>query len=315
MIGGAGLGAALPLGCASEATVRNSLFIPTPDRPLTPADDFYVNHCCGTPNVAESAWRLSVDGLVGRRLHLARGDLDAFAPVSRELTMECIGNSPDGGLLSSAAFEGVLLGDVLGAAGLEDDARGLYFTGADGYVSFLPVAVAEDAILVTSLGGEPLTREHGAPVRAIFPGRYGMKCVKWIQKVTATREWHTHGVWGGISYAIEGMIPLRSRIDSPRDGSRVTTGTEIEVRGLALAAGVGVDRVEVRADGGWEPATVTYEGSADLWTLWSFRWTPPDRGRHVLSVRAWDANGRTQRTEPEFLYDSGAVHSVRVLSV
>lgn len=52
--------------------------------------------------------------------------------------------------------------------------------GQDGYRSSLPLAdlLADDVLLADRLDGEPLTVEHGAPLRLIAPAHYGYKSVK-----------------------------------------------------------------------------------------------------------------------------------------
>src|SRR5687767_6413718 len=94
------------VGCRlGTAVVVGSRYRPTPDRPLTPTDLFYINANFGIPDAPRDL-RLHVQGLVDRELVLSRADLDDFPTVTREITLECIGNTSDGDLISSAAFTG-----------------------------------------------------------------------------------------------------------------------------------------------------------------------------------------------------------------
>jgi DMSO/TMAO reductase YedYZ molybdopterin-dependent catalytic subunit len=54
------------------------------------------------------------------------------------------------------------------------------FRGADGYKAALLLedARADNVLLADRLDGEPLTGEHGAPVRLVSPSQYGYKSVK-----------------------------------------------------------------------------------------------------------------------------------------
>jgi DMSO/TMAO reductase YedYZ molybdopterin-dependent catalytic subunit len=38
-------------------------------------------------------------------------------------------------------------------------------------------------LLATGVGSEPLSHEHGAPVRLVAPGRRGCEWVKWVVRV------------------------------------------------------------------------------------------------------------------------------------
>ena len=327
LFGGTVGAAMLPLnfsGCdVGEAYARESIFQPTPEIPLTPTDDFYVNWCCGLPRAPEPArWRLHLRGLVRDPVTLTYDDLLALPQVHREVTLECVGNLPGGLLLSSGRFEGPLLRDVLARARLEDAAHGLSLRGLDGYPSYMPRSEAEDdtAMLAHTLNGEPLRVENGAPVRALFPGRYGLVAVKWLDSITATRTYTPYGALRGLGDPVAARMRLRSRIDEPYDGRTVRVGRAVELRGLALAPGRGVSRVQVHADGSWQDAELTFntltdERSPYLWSLWRFAWTPRRVGRHVLQVRAFDVDGATQDAHADFPYDSGAIHAVRVVAI
>jgi DMSO/TMAO reductase YedYZ molybdopterin-dependent catalytic subunit len=55
----------------------------------------------------------------------------------------------------------------------------------DGYTTNLPLEdfAAEDAPLVHSWSGKPLTPEHGWPVRLVVPHLYFWKSAKWLQAI------------------------------------------------------------------------------------------------------------------------------------
>ena len=69
------------------------------------------------------------------------------------------------------------------------------FTGADhgvergveqDYQRALPIADAldPDVLVVHAMNGAPLPPQHGAPVRLVVPGWYGMAHVKWLVRIT-----------------------------------------------------------------------------------------------------------------------------------
>lgn len=91
-------------------------------------------------------------------------------------------------------------------------ARGLHvsFEGADGvkeqafkvgYGSSVPLprcltldhtqSECVGVLLATAMNGQPLTRDHGAPVRVVVPGVIGARSVKWLRKITVqVRTYH-----------------------------------------------------------------------------------------------------------------------------
>jgi hypothetical protein len=78
------------------------------------------------------------------------------------------------------------------------------------------------------------------------------------------------------------------------------------VAGVAWAQHVGIERVEVRVDGGdWVEARLSTQDSIDTWRQWLWEWDAP-RGTHLIEVRATDANGITQTPHPATPAPNGA---------
>lgn len=63
--------------------------------------------------------------------------------------------------------------------------RYLKFIGADRFYASLALdfALADGVLLADALGGEPLTLEHGAPLRVVAPAHYGYKSVKHLRAI------------------------------------------------------------------------------------------------------------------------------------
>ncbi len=82
-------------------------------------------------------------------------------------------------------WEGVSFRHVMQMAGVQPAARFVYFVSYDGYTTNLPLESCddEDVLLVRVWNGEPLTPEHGAPVRMLVPKRYAWKGAKWIKEI------------------------------------------------------------------------------------------------------------------------------------
>jgi DMSO/TMAO reductase YedYZ molybdopterin-dependent catalytic subunit len=222
------------------------------------------------------------------------------------------------GALSQAQWGGIALASVLDDAGLQDDAVEVVFHGADAgsfgelpgrhtFSRSIPVAKAlhADTMLVTSMNGQPLPREHGFPLRAVVPGWYAMDSVKWITGIEVVTE-SFRGPFQELDYRFQAVDDpgIGERIDEMRvhalfasvaEGDQVVAG-DVTVSGIAWA-GAGVETVEIRVDNDdWAPATVTKSGPYErvLWT--AIVALPP--GQRILSVRATDVQGRTQPPLP-----------------
>jgi sulfite oxidase len=104
-----------------------------------------------------------------------------------------------------------------------------------------------------------------------------------------------------------------SRIDTPKAFARLQPG-KVAVAGVAWAQHRGIDKVEVRVDGGrWSTARLADVPSTDTWRQWVWEWdaTP---GPHDIEVRATDHTGATQPEQRAAPFPSGATgwHSTAV---
>lgn len=271
--------------------------------------------------------RLTVDGAVERPLSLTAEELlrrRAVAPASVVVTLECAGNGrafldpPVAGepwrlgAVGTAKWTGVRLGDLLDEAGLAPDVVEILFRGADrgtpadvgheiAFERSLPVAVAREAIVAVAMNGRPLPPEHGAPLRLVVPGWYGVASVKWLVGVTALTS-PFRGFYQADRYVI-GDEPLtvmapRAVIASPADGARVASGPVV-IRGYAWSGGTTVGQVDVSVDGGtsWSSAPLGPTVGPAAWRTWQFAWDAGSPGRAVLLARATDARGDVQPLE------------------
>jgi DMSO/TMAO reductase YedYZ molybdopterin-dependent catalytic subunit len=80
---------------------------------------------------------------------------------------------------------GVRVRDVLEMAVPLTNAKFVTMHGYDGYTTNLPLdALLDDDVLIAhSVFGEPLTKEHGGPVRMVVPKRYAWKGTKWLKSI------------------------------------------------------------------------------------------------------------------------------------
>jgi DMSO/TMAO reductase YedYZ molybdopterin-dependent catalytic subunit len=306
---------------------------------VTPPGLHYVLTHYDIPAVDTSTWRLVVDGAVDRPLSLSLADLQQRPAVTARVLLECAGNGRARFVprpvsqpwlleaVGTAEWTGTPLSPLLQEASLSPDAVDVAFTGADHGVErgveqdyarglSLAEALRPDVLLVWAMNGAPLPPQHGAPLRLLVPGWYGMAQVKWLTRAEVLTEPFT-GFQNATAY--------RLKVDAHEDGEPVTRirprallappgwpdfmsrerfvpAGPVPLAGRAWSGRAPVTRVEVSTDGGttWDDATL---GPADpahpyAWRAWTYEWTA-EPGRHELTVRASDEQGG-QPVEPEW---------------
>jgi DMSO/TMAO reductase YedYZ molybdopterin-dependent catalytic subunit len=298
VLGGAGLGGLLSAVNTRSNLAYEGMTSPNPTAPITPTRQFYVvSKNVLDPEVTLADWSLDVAGLVREPGRYNLPALRALPMVTRAITLECIANGVDGHLISTAQWRGVSLEALLRArGGTLPGAAHVVFTGADGYVSSLPLAdlLAAGTLLACDMNGAPLPHKHGYPLRAVVPGRFGEQSAKWLTRIELAEQsvkgfYQQQGWYSGPLYTI-------SRIDGPGKHTRLPVGEPVSVHGIAFGGTRGVQRVEVSVDGGatWRQASFPPPLSTQAWVLWHLDWKPTSPGATELIVRAIDGTGAPQ---------------------
>lgn len=325
---------------------------------ITRNDRFFVRSHLSVPTPDLDAWRLEVSGLVHSPLSLTLAQARALPLETDAVTLECAGNgrglmklpSTAGtqwgrGAVGNASWTGVRLARLLERAGVAPEAKHVWFEALDQatfpgpppFLRSIPIEKAmDDVLLALAMNDERLSPLHGAPLRAIVPGWYGMASTKWVTRVRL--EDHPSDSFfmaKGYHYVYPGEDPaaappvetmrVKSVITRPIDGSEVQLAPRtdnkkkprLRVQGFAWAGPAGVRLVEVSSDGGksWFPAGFMGDMAKGAWRAWAteFEVTPP--ARFALMARATGNDGDVQPLEARpngSGYANNSIHKVTV---
>jgi len=191
---------------------------------ITPTCLHYVRNHGACPRLDWDTHRVRVGGIVPRPLDLGMDQIAAMPPRELPVTLVCAGNRRKeqnmirqtigfnwgAGGCSTNVWKGVLLRDLLMAAGVSDrDMAGKHveFVGTEDlpnkvgpgpfedepwgklvkYGTSVPLAramnPAYDIIVAYEANGERLQPDHGFPVRLIIPGYIGGRMIKWLTDI------------------------------------------------------------------------------------------------------------------------------------
>jgi DMSO/TMAO reductase YedYZ molybdopterin-dependent catalytic subunit len=146
---------------------------------------------------APAGWALSVKGLVERPLVLSAEDLRRLPATHVRVRHHCVE-----GWSGVASWEGVRVSEIARLAGAHPGARYVEFRSFEnGYYSSWDrgSALHPQTILAYAMGGEPLRREYGAPLRLYSAVKLGYKMVKWVSEVSFLPV-RTGGYWEDQGY-------------------------------------------------------------------------------------------------------------------
>jgi DMSO/TMAO reductase YedYZ molybdopterin-dependent catalytic subunit len=144
------------------------------------------------------------------------------------------------------------------------------------------------------MNGVSLPPQHGHPLRALWPGRYGQKQPKWITGIELIAEPYL-GHWERQGWSNAAIVVPNSRIDQPKKRGVVELPTVIS--GIAFANQSGVAKVDVSTDNGatWQAAELMRGPTTLAWTEWHYAWSEAEPGSYVIRARVTDGDGRAQR--------------------
>ncbi|MHC4048771.1 sulfite oxidase-like oxidoreductase [Bradyrhizobium sp. 25ACV] len=144
------------------------------------------------PPVSRERWRLDVYGAIETPVFWTFAEFIAQKQARFTSDIHCVTTWSR----YDNEWEGLATRELLAACQPREDARFVTLHSHDGYTTNLALEdfAAEDALLAHSWSGQPLTEEHGGPVRLVVPHLYFWKSAKWLQAIEFLTE-DAPGFW------------------------------------------------------------------------------------------------------------------------
>jgi DMSO/TMAO reductase YedYZ molybdopterin-dependent catalytic subunit len=159
----------------------------------------------GMPNVDPEAYRLTIDGEVGKPVSYSLRDLRRMQLETQVSDFHCV----TGWTVKNVTWHGIRLEKLLGEAGLKPTAKALRFVSIEEpYDDSLTLdqAFLPDVMLALDMDGKPVKRAHGGPVRLVIPDMYGYKSVKWVGRIEAIDTPDYAGYWEQRGYDVDAWL-------------------------------------------------------------------------------------------------------------
>ena len=169
------------------------------DSELTPFNKFPINdYDVDDPEVDFDKWNLTVTGLVQKPGDYLLSQIQALPKIVQNTRHVCVE-----GWDVIGKFGGVRLSEFLRMIGADTNARFVYVECADDYYESLDMATAlhPQTLLCYEMYGQPLTREHGAPLRLQIPTKIGYKQAKYLTDLKVTNVLQRVGYWEDQGYS------------------------------------------------------------------------------------------------------------------
>lgn len=185
---------------ASGKLFRTGHLAPTfANSDLTPFNKFPINdYDVDDPGVDFDRWNLTVTGAVQKPGDYTLAQIQSLPKITQNTRHVCVE-----GWDVIGRFGGARLSDFLKMTGADTRARFVMVECADDYYESLDMATAlhPQTLLCYEMYDEPLTREHGAPLRLTIPAKIGYKQAKYLTDLKVTNVLDKAGYWEDQGYS------------------------------------------------------------------------------------------------------------------
>lgn len=299
----------------------------TPKNAVTPVRDFYIRTAASQLLSEANLSCVKVEGLVRHTKSLNVDELMKQAKPMGLHIMECAGNdrAVHFGLMSLAEWTGVPLAPIVESADPAQNASRVLVAGFDKYANTsrtsLPGASwiftldelkSAGAFLATEMNREPLSTDHGAPIRLVVPGWYGCACIKWVNEIRAVAD-DAAATSQMQEYAARTMqtdVPQLARDYQPAIVDPAAIPIRIEkwvIDGKIVYRVVGIswggrrpaEALEIRfnPEEDYAPVASFQPNRTGSWSFWTQSWRPRQTGSYMIRLQVKTKGERTRRMD------------------
>ena len=138
-----------------------------------------VLHAGTVPDTDLAAWDFKVFGEVESPITLSWEELQALPATEVRIDIHCVTRWSR----FDTSFRGVRWRDLAELVRPKPSARFVVAHAEQGFTANIPLAALEEetSLIAYEADGEPLTKDHGWPVRLVVPTRYFWKSAKWLR--------------------------------------------------------------------------------------------------------------------------------------
>jgi len=330
----------VPQGSELDGRLYTELSMMEGSSTFTPAEKFYVRTRASELLPDAAAWQVKLGGLVERPASLAIESLKKTAQPMGAHLMECAGNVRQArfGLLSVGSWAGVPVSEILDRANAKSSAARVLISGFDSYAHESRTSVPgaswvftreqlerAGAFLATELHGQPLARDHGAPVRLVVPGWYGCACIKWVNEIafvgedaestSQMREYAARTAQKGVPELAKDFEPaVIEQAAMPVRIEKWSVSDKIRYRVVGIAWGgsqpINVLQIRFNPEEDYLPVDNFHQTRNDPWTLWTHDWSPKAPGIYAIRLSVKEPAVQARRLDSGYY-----VRSVEITKV
>jgi DMSO/TMAO reductase YedYZ molybdopterin-dependent catalytic subunit len=156
-----------------------------------------VLHAGSVPHTEIATWDFRVFGEVEEELTLSYAELHALPTTEIEVDIHCVTRWSR----FDTSFKGVHWRELAKLVRPKPAARFVLAHAEQGFTSNVPLDAleADEALIAWEADGEPLTPDHGWPLRLVVPSRYFWKSAKWLRGLEL-RSSDEPGFWERYGY-------------------------------------------------------------------------------------------------------------------